>query len=562
MRDCRLRTLATLLLAVVSANSAWAERPNVLVILADDLGYSDLGCYGGELSTPSIDRLAMKGIRFEACYNSARCCPSRASLMTGLYPHQAGIGSFETREPDRMRGPGYLGHLNNHCVTLAEVLKGAGYSTWMVGKWHMGRPGPIARGFDEFYGFVENHSQSQWDQSKYIRLPAGQEPEKRYAKGEFYATDAFTDYSLEFLQQARREEGKPWFLFLAHSAPHFPIHAPKASIDRHVETYRRGWDALRAERLERMKGLGLIEEDVELPPRSEAPVDEEVIANGYSGQPNPAWASLDADRREDLARRMATYAAMVEHLDRGVGRIVENLETAGELDNTLILFTSDNGACYEWGPFGFDGISRRGINTLRTGDDLQQIGQPSTHASYGSGWAMLANTPLAMYKHFCHEGGVRSPLVAHWPERVKTPGSIVRDPAHVMDVMATVCAATGAAYPERFEGREILPAEGVSLVPLLEGQAIAERTIAMEHQEARGLRRGDWKLVWGKRQLDPLRWELYNLADDVTEQRDLADDKPELTRLLADEWLRWAERVGVYPFASEAAQPALSLHAR
>jgi len=529
---------------------AAAARPNVLIVLADDLGYSDLGCYGGEVPTPNLDRLAAAGVRFSACYNSARCCPTRASLMTGLYPHQTGIGSFATDRPNPDKGPAHLNHLNDRCVTLAELLGAAGYSTSMVGKWHMNVPGPIARGFERFYGYIRHYAKPQWKPSEHRRLPEGTPEELRYAEGEFYATDVFTDYALEFLRQAR-DDGRPWFLYLAHSSPHFPIQAPAESIDRHVDTYRRGWDALRAERLERMKRLGLIDGSLELPPRSEVPVDGPKVTNGYSGEPNPAWDDLPADRREDLARRMATYAAMVDHVDRGVGRLLADLEANGELDNTLIVFTSDNGACYEWGPFGFDGPSRQGVTKLHRGDELGAIDQPGSYHAYGSAWAMLCNTPLAMYKHFCHEGGVRSPLIVHWPARVQHRGDLVRYGAHVMDVVPTVCAATGAAYPAQHDGHDVQPLEGVSLLPALAGEALPDRRLFFEHQGARGVRDGDWKLVWGKRQPDKVRWELYNLADDVAEQRDLAAEHTALVDRLAADWLRWARRVNVYPFFLE-----------
>ncbi len=534
------------------SNSNGASRarraPNVLLILADDLGYSDLGCYGGELYTPNLDALGNNGLRYTSFCTSARCCPSRASLLTGLYPHQTGVGSFTTEKPTPGWGPAYTGHLLPNCVTLAQILGSAGYSTWMVGKWHLGIPGPIELGFQNYYGFKNllAHSEGQWDPAKYTRLPAKVKPELEYASGKFYVTDVFTDYSLEFLRQARQQPNKPWFLYLAYSSPHFPLHAPKEDIDRLVPTYRKGWDFLRADRFERMKRLGLVPVDTPLPPRSLVPVDRDDIANGYSGQPNPAWDSLAVNRREDLARRMAAYAAMVEHIDRGVGRLVADLKQHGELDNTVVLFMSDNGACYEWGPFGFDGVSREGLNTLHEGPALQNIGQPGTHHSYGSGWAMLCNTPLRLYKHFCQEGGLASPLIVHWPVGIPEGGRWVRDPAALMDILPTICDLTGALYPKSLKGHQITPVEGVSLVPTFSGKPLAARTLAFEHQEARALRRGDWKVVWGKRMPTPPAWELYNLRTDPCEQFDLSGREPVLAGELAGEWLQWAKRVGVH----------------
>jgi arylsulfatase len=312
-----------------------------------------------------------------------------------------------------------------------------------------------------------------------------------------------------------------------------------------MPTYRKGWDVLRVERFERQKKLGMFPASLPLPPRERVPVDSDAIANGYAGKQNPAWESLDADRREDLARRMATYAAMVEHVDAGIGRILADLEKHGELDNTLIIFLSDNGACYEWGPFGFDGESRRGLTTLYTGDDLRKIGQPGTHSSYGSAWANLGNTPLNLYKHFCHEGGLRSPLIVHWPASITRSGAWVNDPVHLMDVVPTVSALAGAEAPVEFKGKTLIPLEGVSLVPTFAGTALAQRTLAFEHERARGLRRGDWKIAWGKRMGGKPAWELYNLAEDPTEQHNLAKEKPELTAELAAEWMAWAQRVHV-----------------
>ncbi len=540
--------LAVLLLSAALLVAVDSRPPNVLVILVDDLGYSDLGCYGGEITTPNLDRLAKSGARFEKCTNSARCCPSRASLMTGLHPHEAGIGDFVTAKPSPKRGPAYTGHLLDNNITIPELLKQSGYSTWMVGKWHMGSPGPIQRGFDAYYGFknLQAHSNDQWDPADYARLPAGTPAELSYAPGKFYVTDVFTDYALEFLRQARTTKDKPWFLYLAHSSPHFPVQAPKESIDRHMATYRRGWDVLRAERFARMKALGLVSADAVLPPLSLVPVEaNNAIANGYSGKPNPSWDSLSADRREDLARRMATFAAMVEHVDQGVGRLLADLEQHGELANTLILFTSDNGACYEWGPFGFDGVSRSGQNDLHVGESLAGMGQAGTHSSYGSAWANLGNTPLNLYKHFCNEGGISSPLIVSWPATLKPSVAWIRSSAHVMDFLPTIAAAAGATYPADRAGKPILPPSGRSLLPAMRGEAMPERGIPTAHEGARGYRLGDWKIVWGKRQAAPVAWQLFDLSKDPSEQHDLAAEQPAKLKELADAWMAWAQRCGV-----------------
>ncbi|MEM9366685.1 MAG: sulfatase-like hydrolase/transferase [Planctomycetota bacterium] len=536
-----------------------AEKPNIVVVLADDLGYSDLGCYGGEINTPNIDGLGASGVRFTQLYNSARCCPSRASLMTGLYPTQAGIGDFTTRNPHPTRGPGYIGQLNDQCATLAEVLGPAGYGCYYVGKWHLHeQTGPIKRGFDEFYGYTSGYAQDQYDAGAYMRLPEGRNQEIEPPVDDYYATDVFNDYALEFIQQAQRSE-KPWLLFLSHSSPHFPVQAPADRADAYDETYRIGWDALREKRFERMKQLGLIDgEHWQLSPRSVVPVDRDDIANGFPGKPNPSWDSLEKDRQLDLARRMAVFAAMVEGVDVGVGRIVDHLEQTQDLENTLILFLSDNGACYEWGPFGFDGYSRRGTTILRTGDELRQTGGRGTYQSYGSAWANLGNTPFRLYKHFTHEGGISTPFIAHWPAGIGKPDQWIRQPAHVMDIMPTLMEAAGATYPNELNGTSLTPLEGTSLLPAMKGEQLAKRTIGFDHQAAHAIRQGDWKAVYGKNMPHEIKWELYNLANDRCELRDLAESQPSRLKQMVADWNDWAKRVGVIwsPQTQAAREPA------
>lgn len=522
-----------------------APRPNILLILGDDIGFSDLGCYGGEIPTPNLDKLASDGLRFKRCYNSARCCPSRASLLTGLYPHETGVGAMAgnckpnapaVAEPIQP----YAGSLNEHCVTLAEVLQGAGYGTYMVGKWHVAGRGPVKRGFDEFYGFPNGHSQGSWNPNTYVRLPEGHEPELKYAPGKFYAPDVFSDYAMEFLKQARREPEKPWFLYLAYGAPHFPLQAPKELVDKLVPTYRRGWDVLRTERFARMKELGLADDTWQLTERLMVPVDEDAIANGFSGQPNPAWDSLPVDRREDLTRRMAIYAAMLSRVDDGIGRLTADLKKHGELDSTLIIFLSDNGACYEWGPFGFDKDSRAGITILHTGAALEKMGGPGTYHSYGSGWANLCNTPFRMYKHFTYEGGISTPLVIHWPAGLGGHKGWVDSPAHLIDIMPTLRDVAGAEYPKTWNDNPVLPERGTSLVPVFEGKALPPRVLGFEHEKARALWDGEWKAVMSKRTPTKPEWELYNIDSDRCETKNVAAEHPDIMARLAKEWDTWA----------------------
>ncbi|MFC4992814.1 arylsulfatase [Rubritalea tangerina] len=531
--------------------SGWAaQKPNIIFILVDDMGYSDLGAYGGEIETPHLDRLAKDGLRFTQNYNAARCCPSRAALLTGLYSQQAGIADFtKPHSEEAKKGPAYRNHLGSDCVTLAEVLRSAGYATYGVGKWHVGEKVlPTERGFDEYYGYLKGYEADQWSAKKHYRLPRGRKEEVRHRQP-YYATDAFSDYAVEFIKQGQARE-KPFFLYLAHSSPHFPLQARPGLRDKYVERYRQGWDKLREARYQRQVQSGLVTGAWSYTEISEVPKDKSEIANGYAGEANPAWSSLAEDRREDLAYRMATFAAMVDHVDQGVGQIIAHLEKTGALENTLIFFTSDNGACYEWGPYGFDGPSRRGVTRLHRGEELEQMGGRGSYHSVGSGWSCLSNTPLRMYKHFNHEGGNCSPMVVHWPKGIKRANRWVREPSHLIDIMPTVCEVAGVNYPSQYEGREVQEVEGMSLVPLFSGDVggFSERVLGFDHFGSSALRKGGWKLVRGNRRYNGGKWELYNIDRDRCETKDLIDAHPEKARELLGEWEQWAKRVKLYPY--------------
>ncbi|MBN8732890.1 MAG: arylsulfatase [Acidobacteria bacterium] len=515
--------------------AAPAPRPNILLILADDLGWSDLGCYGSEIRTPNLDKLAQGGVRFTQFYNSARCCPSRASIMTGLYPHQAGMGNMTNARP-RTDFPGYAGQLNSRNTTIPEVLKQAGYSTWMTGKWHLGPPGPVGRGFDDYYGMVHGFD-SFWDESKYTRLPAGR-PHHTYSPGKFYATEAITDHTLDFLAASRKQD-KPFFFYLAYNAPHFPLHAPKEVIDEYMPIYEKGWDHIRQQRYERMRSMGLITKDTPLTPLSEIPPNRFNTQTGWAGKVNPPWDSLPADRRTDLARRMATFAAMVDVMDRNIGRVLDDLRTHNQLDNTLIFFTSDNGACAEWDPYGFD-VSSGPTNKLHRGPELDQMGQPGTYHSYGSAWANTCNTPWRLYKHYNHEGGITSPLIAHWPNGIKRRNAIDHTPGHIIDFMPTCVDLAGASYPAA------MPAmEGTSLVPALQGKRLRRDTLYWEHEGNRAIRIGKWKAV---ALLPTGAWELYDLNADRAEMHNLAARHPARVKSMVKQWEQWARRTQAIPW--------------
>ncbi|MGL4550204.1 MAG: arylsulfatase [Gemmataceae bacterium] len=507
-----------------------AKKPNVLLILADDLGYSDLGCYGGEVRTPTLDGLAKGGLRFTQFYNCTRCCPTRASLLTGLYPHQAGVGLMTGDQ----KLPGYRGWPQPNTVTIAELLKSAGYHTSMAGKWHLtNRRPPTARGFDEFYGMIGGFNSCFQEKPFYTRLPAGRTPRK-YAEGAFYSTDAFADYALDFLAEARRQ-GKPFFHYLAFNAPHFPLHAKPEDIAKYKGVYAKGWDAVRAARHGRMKELGLIDAKTPLSPRS----GYETRGDFYRAGDNPAWDTLDADRRADLARRMAVYAAMIDRMDAGVGRIVADLKANGQLDDTLILFLSDNGACAEWDPFGFD-VASGPKNVPHKGADLDRMGGPATYHSYGSGWANACNTPWRWYKHYGHEGGIATPLIAHWPAGIAAKDELRPQIGHVIDILATCADISGASYPAK-EG--VTPMAGKSLVPAFAGRPIEREFIAWEHEGNRAIRAGRWKLV----SVHGKGWELYDMDADRCELTDLAGKMPGRVKELGATWEEWAKRCNVVP---------------
>ena len=524
-----LTFLTLLCLSAASCLNA-ADKPNILYILADDLGFSDLGCFGGEIETPVLDSLAEGGVRLTQFYNTGRCCPSRAAILTGQYPHQVGLGHMTTNDLGR---PGYRGIVSSDAQTIAQVLKPAGYRSFISGKWHLGTPDPTGNGFEEFYGTLVS-AKRFFDPDHLVRFPEGRQA-RQYPDGEFYATDAVTDHALDFLKLARETPGQPWFLYLAYHAPHFPLHAPKEDIAKYADRYHGGWDQLRDERLERMKEMGIVATDTKLTPRS----TWRNYGETKTGT-NPAWDDLPEDRRLDLARRMAIFAAMVDRMDAQLGRVIDDLKAAGEFENTLIVFTSDNGACFEWDPFGFDIKSSNG-NILHTGDMLDEMGTPGTFHSVGSGWANAGNTPWRMYKHFVHEGGIASPGIVHWPDGLKVKaGSIIHDPSHIIDLLPTAIAVSGAEYT----GTLSLP--GVDLIDQLNNGG-PERTLFFEHQGHRAVREGNWKLV----AFDDKPWELYDFSVDRTELNDLSKTHPEKVKIMEAAWDKWGQENNVTPLPDD-----------
>ncbi len=589
MPDLRqsVRCLGALLLLLRAAEPchAAAPRPNILIILADDLGWSDLGCYGGEIRTPTLDVLANGGVRFTQFYNCARCCPARASLLTGLYPHQAGVGLMTSDKAAKFPGagdqgvafPGYRGSLNSSCVTIAQVLKTAGYRTAAFGKWHVGdRELPTARGFDDFYGFVSGYAVDSWEPRMMTRLPEGK-PQHSYAAGEFFATDAITDHTLDFLTEMR-DSGAPWLLYVGYQAAHFPVQSKREDMEGYAEIYAQGWDKIREQRLARQIKLGLVPKGTALTPRSRIPHPAAATRVGSMTPDgdNPSWDSLPADRRADLAQRMAVYAGMVTGMDRNIGRLISELLASAQLENTLIFFLSDNGACAEWEPFGFQmnaepnprpgsGINQGTQslpNKLHRADELAGMGGPGSLLSYGSAWANACNTPWRLYKHYGHEGGISTACIASWPAVMTggaVRGSVSREPAHLIDLMATCVDLAGATYPREWNGEPILPMEGVSLRPLLSDPTLSlsasPRPLFWEHEGNRAVREGRWKLV----SLAGKPWELYDLEVDRVEMHDLAAREAGRVKELSAKWEAWAQRTHVFPKPGEAPATAPKL---
>jgi arylsulfatase A-like enzyme len=485
--------------------------PNIVVILADDLGFSDIGCYGGEIETPNLDRLAHNGVRFTQFYNCARCCPTRSSLLTGLYNHQAGVGHMV-----QDRGiPSYQGFLNDRCVTIAEALRPAGYQTLMSGKWHVGedRPHwPTDRGFDRYFGLISGAS-NYWRLDLGRKMALDGEPWEPPADGSFYMTDAITDHAVRMIREARPQ---PFFLYLAYTSPHWPLHAWPDDIDKYRGRYMKGWDRLRNERHERQIAMGIVDKRWPLSPRA--------------GEA-PAWD--DVSNKEDWDLRMAVYAAQVDRMDRGIGRVLDQIRRSEQWDNTVILFLADNGGCAE----------------INIGSEKQALnpkpGPADSFTSYRQPWANASNTPFRWWKQLVHEGGIATPLIAHWPKARGRSNRLVHTPGHVIDIMPTALNLAGAGFPAEFQGRRMQAMEGRSVVPALQGDRLAPLgEICWEHQGHRAIRRDDWKLV-SRFQGD---WELYNLKEDRTELNDLSAADPALRQELIAAWTRWAARCGVQPW--------------
>ncbi len=565
----RLSTSLAILVSMIAqavlvdtASAQSGDRPNIIVIMSDDMGYSDIGCYGSEIQTPVLDNLASNGLRFTQFYNTGRCCPTRASLLTGLYPHQAGIGWMMSDQ----KLDGYRGDLNRNCVTIAEALKPAGYATYAVGKWHVTKHThattddkkfnwPQQRGFEKYYGII-NGASSLWDPNSLVRgnelTTCVNDPD--YQPDEpYHFTDAISDNATKFIND--HDSDKPFFMYVAYTAAHWPMHARPRDIKKYEGKYDGGYEPIRRARLEKMKSLGVISPDAEI----------SNVVGDWDSVPDKKW---EADCME-------VYAAMIDQMDQGIGRIVKALKDKNQLDNTLILFLEDNGGCAETAgrnpdpakriakldmpsmkPIPKDLVHYQDSVPKQTRDGWPvrrghvSPGPADTYIAYGKNWANVSNTPLREYKHWVHEGGISTPLIAHWPKGFEARNELRSEPSHLIDIMATCLDVAGAKYPTEFAGNRIKPLQGKSLTPVFRKEAFEREAIYWEHEGNRAVRFGDWKLVAKGQMRDrsqPVQWELYNIAQDRNENNDLIKEEDELASKLKKMWQVYAESCDVFP---------------
>ena len=545
-------------IAFSQSNKATAKKPNVIVILTDDMGFSDIGCFGSEIKTPNIDKLAANGISFTHFYNTARCSPSRASLMTGLYPHQAGMGFLSNYN---FAEEGYVDDLSKKAVTMAEVFKQAGYATYMSGKWHLNKEKsipndrsnwPLQRGFDRFFGMLIG-SGSFYDPGTLMSDNTFIAPGK-----DFYLTHAITDNVVRFIDENPKD--KPFFFYIAYTAAHWPLQAPESEIQKYKGVYDKGWDETRKLRFEKLKKLGIISNKAVLTARG-------VDIPEWKNEPLKDWQ----------VRRMEVYAAMIDIMDQGIGKIISTLEKKGELDNTVIFYMHDNGGCAETlnsneteipltdeqkigKPFAKDSIFLGKIPTytrdgefIRSGKGVMP-GPANTWTAYGEEWANVSCTPFRLYKHFVHEGGIATPLIIHWPEGIKSKGKLRRQPGHLIDIMATCVEIAELQYPNNFNGNAIHPLEGKSLVPAFTNKPVNREFIFWEHEGNRALRMGNWKLVSKTQKqkkfspTDENAWELYDMEGDPSEINNLALKYPDKVKTMAAIWEKEAQRTLAKPW--------------
>jgi arylsulfatase A-like enzyme len=519
-----------------AATNDGAKRPNIVIILGDDLGYSDIGAFGSEIKTPNLDSLAKEGLRFTQFYTHATCSPTRSCLLTGVDTHRNGMGNMdEWTAPNQMGKEGYEGYLNDRVATMPQLLKDSGYHTYMAGKWHLGKAPhliPAARGFERDFSLLDGAG-SYWDMKNFTAyMPKSVYTEDgRYLKNlpkNYYATKTYTDKMISFIE-SNRGDGKPFFAYVSHQAPHDPYHLPKDWRNRHVGEYDKGWDALRASRLKRQKELGLLPEGTELSERMWFVPDPNLLA--------PASRAI-------LGKKMELYAGMVENMDHHVGRLIDYLKKIGEYDNTIFIVFGDNGAegtdLFEMiaGTPGSRDYLFASIHWSQTHPNAW--GDPGSYVGYGPMWAQVSMTPFSQYKGYMGEGGIRNALIVSGPVVKREKGSINNGVMSVVDIMPTLLEVAGASYPKAVNGQDLPPLIGKSWTKVLSGKEDSPRSsqdyLAWEIFGNRAIRQGDWKLRWQYKPFGTEEWELFNVAQDVAERQDLASQEPARVKALLSLW--------------------------
>ncbi|WP_281636205.1 arylsulfatase [Flavobacterium marginilacus] len=512
----KLFILALLVVAQMQL-SAQKKQPNIIVILADDLGFSDIGAFGSEIKTPNLNKLAKNGLILNQFYNAGRCCPSRASLLTGLYSHQAGIGDMVQDKGF----PAYQGYLNEHCITIGQALQQAGYTTIVSGKWHVGlvpSAWAVNRGFDDSFTLQNNgssyfNSEPLYNDGRKVTFLKGDKEIIR-TDSSTYLTQEITNFAISSLEKQRREQ-KPFFLYVAYNAPHWPIQALPEDIEKYKGKYLVGWDKLRTKRFNKLKEQGIIDKNADLSNRFEKV---------------PDWEKLSAEEKDKWDTRMAIYAAMVDRMDAGIGEILQKVKSLGEEENTLVLFLSDNGG-------SADDVKNWNYVTQKNGT----AGSAASIDSYESPWGNVSNTPFQLFKKNTHEGGIASPFIAYYPKHIKA-GIVSNRVSHLIDVFPTCLEFAGLQYPDSFQGKNLVSLEGISLKKEFEGQQSDEHeALFWEHEGSKAVRKGQWKAVAENNQ----PWELYNLAADRTETKNLAKLEPKLLQTLIELHQQWSIKVGV-----------------
>ena len=534
--NLRHLSLALCISGLASFACQAAEKPNFLIIMADDLGYSDLGSFGGEIETPNLDALAQEGVRLTNFQAAPTCSPTRSMLFSGTDSHQAGLGNMGELTQEFQKGkPGYEGYLNQRVANMAEVLQDAGYNTYTTGKWHLGRTeelSPKARGFDRSFILVQGGASHFDDQKAIISV----DPKAIYRedgkqvevpKG-FFSSEFYTDRLIQYIEADKAKE-KPFLAVLSYTAPHWPLHAPDEWIDKYQGRYAEGYEALRQQRLKRMQELGIVPAGI----KANTPMEGGL----------PSWEQLTDEERRREARSMELYAAMVDNMDHHIGRLMDYLRQTGELDNTVVVFMSDNGAD---GNSPIDLPGNREWMASDFDNSLENMGRKGSYIDYGAQWAQVGATPFPYFKGFTSQGGTTVPVIIRHPSLKAQAGQLNAQFFHVMDVMPTFLEMAGVKHPgTTFKGRDVQPMQGLSMLPGLKGEAMPERAIGWELFGRRALRKGDWKMTWMTAPYGSAEWQLYNLAQDPVEANDLAKQEPAKLAELTREWDAYVERNNV-----------------